>query len=106
MQWYQQGDVTIQPVDVIPDGVKTVQPKGGRFILAEGEVTGHAHAIQCDEGVILEEDENGDLFLTLEKPADVVHEEHGTVNVEPGKYKVGRVKEYDHFQEEARFVAD
>lgn len=36
----------------------------------------------------------------------VVHEEHYPVEVPPGDYQVGRVREYDHFAEEARRVID
>lgn len=47
-----QGDVAIVPV---PDHIKIdmadeMQPRDGRLILAEGEVTGHHHAIRLDDG--------------------------------------------------------
>lgn len=42
----RQGDVMLIPVPKLPAGCKPIQPEGGRrFVLAHGEVTGHAHAI-------------------------------------------------------------
>lgn len=42
----RQGDVYLIPVAALPAGCKPIQPEGGRrFVLAHGEVTGHAHAI-------------------------------------------------------------
>ena len=42
----RQGDVFLIPVAALPAGCKPMQPEGGRrFVLAHGEVTGHAHAI-------------------------------------------------------------
>ena len=48
----------------------------------------------------------GTLFLRVEKPADLVHEEHATQVVEPGLYEVGRVLEYDYLEEQMRQVRD
>lgn len=42
----RQGDVFLIPVKTLPAGCKPIQPEAGRrFVLAHGEVTGHAHAI-------------------------------------------------------------
>lgn len=42
----RQGDVYLIPVKALPAGCTPIQPEGGRrFVLAHGEVTGHAHAI-------------------------------------------------------------
>lgn len=42
----RQGDVYLIPVAALPAGCKPIQPEAGRrFVLAHGEVTGHAHAI-------------------------------------------------------------
>lgn len=45
MMLYQQGDLLIELTENIPDKVEAVPPKDGRYILAEGEATGHAHAV-------------------------------------------------------------
>jgi len=42
----RQGDVYLIPVAKLPAGCTPMQPEAGRrFVLAHGEVTGHAHAI-------------------------------------------------------------
>lgn len=42
----RQGDVLLVPVKALPKNCKAMQPENGRrFVLAHGEVTGHAHAI-------------------------------------------------------------
>lgn len=73
-----------------------------RITLAKGEVTGHAH-VALGVGLLFDKDTG---VLTVPKEAEVVHEEHGTVNVPAGKYKVGLVKEEDPFSTELRPVRD
>jgi hypothetical protein len=42
----RQGDVFLLPVKSLPPRCKPIEPENGlRFVLAHGEVTGHAHAI-------------------------------------------------------------
>lgn len=100
----QHGDVLIE-TSKIPDGA---QRRNGAIILAEGEVTGHAHRVSCPEGVEAELLELGDkLFLRIMGgDASVVHEEHKEITIPEGEYEISRVQEYDHFAEEARTVAD
>ena len=45
-------------------------------------------------------------MLTVPKEAEVIHEEHGTVKVPAGRYKVGLVKEEDPYSTELRPVRD
>ena len=103
--YYQQGDVLIKAVEEIPDGAKAAKPVNGRLVLAEGEATGHAHAIEVQEGVELMTLADA-LFLKVGLPVTVTHEEHKPVTIAPGTYQVGIVREYDHFAEEARDVVD
>ena len=105
MAYQQQGDVLIKRIDKIPAGATSVErDKRGRVVLAEGEVTGHTHAI-ADAGCCLWED-GEKKYLGVDKPVTVVHEEHGPQVIEPGQYEIDIVKEYDHFAEEARSVRD
>ena len=98
--WYQQGDVTIKPVESIPEGAS---PLGTR-VLREGEATGHAHRA-TGEGVQIFI--HGDtLYMRADGGTEVVHEEHKAVTVPPGVYVIGAVREYDHFAEETRPVFD
>ena len=69
--------------------------------LAEGEHTGHFH-LASGEGVALYEDG------TFEAPhgAEVTHQEHHPITLPAGDYVRSIVREFDHFAEEARNVAD
>lgn len=104
---YQQGDVLLFKVDSLPTkGLKKAKRVGSRFILAEGEVTGHAHAI-ADPNVDVMVDKDGNLFMEVtDKPVTLVHEEHGPIAVEPGQYRIGRVVEEDPFEDLIREVRD
>jgi hypothetical protein len=96
---YRQGDVLITKVDEIAESnTKVSVPfEDGRVILAHGEATGHAHVIETEGEVLFRArdlKEMTDRFLTIEKEALVVHDEHDTITLEPGDYKITRQREY------------
>ena len=97
----QQGDVILEKVEKVPERSK--EKKGN--VLVEGEVTGHAHRIDTKAPFKLYEND-GMLYIENEQILDVVHEEHDTVTIPDGIWQVRKVKEYDHFLEEAREVQD
>jgi len=103
---FRQGDVLVVPISgKLKDGLTLVPREGGKIILAEGEVTGHYHAI-AEEGVALLEGENDDdRYLQVEtEEAHLTHNEHGTLTIPKGNYKVTRQVEYT--PQEVRRVAD
>lgn len=100
----RQGDVLLRPVTEMPAGAKPVRRVGGRVILAEGEVTGHHHAIR-DAGVALLEQGERRFLRVPETGAQLKHEEHSKLDVAPGLYEVVIQREYDD-AEEWRRVAD
>ncbi len=105
MSIFRQGDVLIRKVAKIPEGLRPVPLEGGRVILAHGEVTGHAHAVVGEVQLLAADlEEMEQRFLRVEREAQVVHEEHGTITLAPGLYEVGRQVEYS--PEEIRTVAD
>lgn len=90
---YRQGDVFIVAVSVLPGGLKPVKRDNGRVILAYGEVTGHAHALE-DAWVDLLETETNERYLTVNAhEAALVHEEHATITIPPGNYRVVQQRE-------------
>lgn len=103
-EWYQQGDVIIEPANELPDG-QAVPAKEHGFVLAEGEVTGHAHRIEDIAGVQFVE-KDGMFYIQNKKSVTVRHEEHKPITLPPGTWRVRGVREYDHFTEEARRVID
>lgn len=122
---FRQGDVLIVMVSALAAGVTKRPRESGRVVLAHGEVTGHAHAIErrdvvhydapnaekaaeqllADAGFKFEVSaENAPSFLEIPTGAEVVHEEHGTVVLPAGNAVVLRQREYA--PEAIRQVAD
>jgi len=98
---YRQGDVLILKVDLIP---KSKQTKV--VLLAKGEVTGHHHSIY-DGAIGYADDETGLAeFIEVEQQegVDLVHQEHETITLPPGKYR--SVIQSQYTPEEIKRVAD
>lgn len=98
---YQQGDVLLRGIEQRPSSATR---KEGRAIVASGEVTGHCHEV-LGEGVEVYECEEV-LYVSAPNGGTIRHEEHLPIDLHPGEYAIGIVREYDHFKEEARNVAD
>jgi hypothetical protein len=77
-------------------------------ILADGEVTGHKHEVFGTGVGLYDDGREGILVLDVPEGADaeVRHEEHHTQPIAPGQYDRLIVREYFHFEEEARNVVD
>lgn len=116
MNYYHHGDVLLIPVAKI-DG-KQMEEKGNYNILALGEITGHAHVIEKQK-TILFENADGVMFLQVEQPVLLKHlniktfkklpaneHPHSDIMIQPGNYKVGRVKQYDPWKKELENVRD
>lgn len=93
---YRQGDVLLVPISEIPKAAKPTAAKHRRLILAAGEATGHHHSVQETESVsLLEVPSQNELFLLVkEGDALLEHQEHATITVPPGTYRVVRQREY------------
>jgi len=107
--YQQQGDVLVFDEKKLPKGLSKVGPEKmnkGRWIVAEGEATGHAHAIADTEKVEMWEAEDGTVWLNVIEAVELVHEEHGIQTLEPGVKRIGIVKEIDPFSAEERRVMD
>jgi hypothetical protein len=101
---YRQGDVFIKAA-TIPVDAKPVKAVNRRYVLAEGEVTGHAHALAATKGVEMYE-RDGTLYLriTANKGAELKHEEHAPILLPIGDYVVRKQREYT--PEAIRYVVD
>lgn len=98
--YLQQGDVLMKPVGSIPAGAKRLPSR----VLREGEHTGHKHLATAEDVVLFEVE--GVMYARVPSGSPVVHEEHRTVFMPPGDYRIDAVREYDHFAEEIREVMD
>ncbi len=101
MKIYRHGDILLSPVDAIPDDVV---PRND-LVIARGEITGHAHRIVTGERAELFDHGSG-MFLRISGgPASLVHEEHATINLQPGVYRIWRQREYNPHSY-AEFIED
>lgn len=98
----RQGDVMIHAIAAAPAGDRKKRQDGA---LAYGEVTGHKHAVadltraevlECGDGLFMSVTDDGGV--------SIVHEEHGTVEVPRGDYRITIQREYS--PEEVRSVMD
>lgn len=96
MRMYRQGDV------LIVESRHTLGTKAPDKILVYGETTGHAHRVEGDALVMDLRD--GSKVIQAAEPFKVVHEEHDTIEIPEGFYRVVRQREYD--EKEIRYVAD
>ena len=88
---FRQGDVLLVAVEAIPEGA-TVERRSGRIILAEGEVTGHAHAIAEPDAKVFTH--AGQRYLLTRSIAQLVHEEHAAIEVPEGAWHIVIQREY------------
>jgi hypothetical protein len=103
---YRQGDVLIIPVKSTPEILEPIAREGGRLILAHGEATGHTHAIKAETAALFRDPKLMAVFLTVsdDGPIALEHNEHSTIHLPPGNYRVIRQREYS--PDEIRNVAD
>lgn len=114
----QQGDVLLYKADSLPEGLTPIEGATVAF----GEMTGHNHTFYDDETCVAEKfDHRTDkgskkvqLFETKEKsifaeiiaPVWLKHQEHKPIKFDPGVYRIGIVREYDHVEKLSRKVVD
>ena len=72
--------------------------------IAEGEVTGHYHAVDIKDAIVLGHGEK--RFIDAKNTAIVTHQEHKSISLPSGQYQTGICQEYDHLEEEIRKVLD
>jgi len=99
----QHGDVLLYKVDTIPQDCKQVKAKNG-FILEKGEGV-HTHVIEKVDGLEVYE-KDGVVFLKVDSPVELDHEEHGVKVIEPGIYRKEIENEFDYESEESRKTQD
>lgn len=100
---FRQGDIYIESVRCVPEGAT----RQFSTVLAEGELTGHRHRI-LDFQTACVFTAGNEIFVDVTADrAEIVHEEHGTIELNRGVYRVWRQREYDpHVTFRQRFVVD
>jgi hypothetical protein len=112
-EMFAQGDLLIERVaDIEPSGTILTADAAGAVVLAEGEATGHRHAIY-DRVTMFRDDAlareiPAGLYLGHLKVTDgsavVVHDEHAPLTLREGTYRVRRQRELE--PKDAVLVAD
>lgn len=112
-EMFAQGDLLIERVaDIEPSGILVERDAAGACVLAEGELTGHRHAI-FDTVTMFRDD-----ALAREIPAglyvghirveggsiSIHHQEHAPISLAEGTYRVRRQRELE--PRDAALVAD
>ena len=105
MKLYFQGDLCIEAVaDVALDGAQPVATaRDGALVLAEGEESGHRHAFYGGGASLFRDDALarglpaglyiGHLRIDADA-AELRHEEHGSITLPKGLYRVRRQRQY------------
>lgn len=92
---FRQGDVAFRKVSKLPEGLKKMDLVNNRVIVGFGETSGHTHGFEQGAAATLYANEDGSKrYVSLEKPADLVHDEHTSISFEPGVFEVIQQKEY------------
>ena len=110
---FAQGDLLIERVNDAPPSGTIMQPSvGGATVLAEGEATGHRHAIHDCVTMFRDDSLARDIpsglyvgHVRVDAPiARVEHDEHAPISLARGTYRVRRQRELE--PTDARIVAD
>jgi hypothetical protein len=95
----RQGDVILRSVEEIPQGAEQVEKRMefGNTVLEPERVmvrgeTGHTHMLEGVKTYINRI--RGEVYVEVTIPTRLVHEEHPTVDVPPGKYIVYAVQDF------------
>lgn len=87
---WRQGDIYLAAIAELP---AEAVPRP-HCVLAEGEVTGHSHRVEMPGTATLYALESN-LYLHVTAPtAHIVHDEHSTLTLPRGIYRVWRQREY------------
>jgi len=102
---YRQGDVLIESIADIPTSA-VKQKKSASIVLAHGTATGHHHTLETTkpvqwfkQGEIQSTSAKastlaGEVYVSLPTGGKVTHDEHSTIELPAGNYRIMRQREY------------
>ena len=100
---FAQGDLLFERVaDAVPSGTIEENVEGAALVLAEGEETGHRHAV-CERVTMFRNDRlardiPAGLYIVhlqvASAHARVTHDEHAPITLPRGTYRVRRQREF------------
>ena len=92
----RQGDVFVKKVKSMPEGLNPVPLDKGRVILAYGEVTGHMHSLDSENCKLFVCPDTAQRFLEITSYDALTHDEHDSIRLGAGIYKVIQQREYNY----------
>jgi hypothetical protein len=110
---YAQGDLLIERVEDVPPSGTIAEPgSDGAIVLAEGEASGHRHAIYERVTMFRDDALARDIpsglyvgHVRVDGPSALIeHDEHAPITLPRGTYRVRRQRELE--PKDARIVAD
>lgn len=109
----RQGDVLIERVPALPEGVK---PRTEKEWVAFGESQDHGHAMIGNLNLFIAPDDSDVLYAEVLKPSTLEHlkisskmwtKEHHTIFIDkPGIYRITGQYEYDPYEKAIERVVD
>lgn len=97
----RQGDILLIPA---PDAPATHERNDADVVLGLGEVTGHSHVLHNAQWLVAPDTDvrefaatgasSAPVFVVAGEDATLTHEEHDTLTVPPGIWRVVRQREY------------
>lgn len=73
----------------------------GKFVVQEGETTGHKHVLSVPDidSLVAVRLPDGSVLLHVKEEGSLTHEDHKKIDLAPGYYREVREREVDHFGE-------
>jgi hypothetical protein len=104
-KFYRHGDLSFHPYQ--GENGSEIKHKG-KFVLAEGETTGHKHVISVPnlDDMEITKLSTGEYVINLNRDGEITHEEHKTIILPKGKYIMRHEREYNYFQLATQQVID
>lgn len=93
VKMFRHGDLLLKEIREIPPDARL---KGSNIII-EGEMTGHAHRLAGSGAQVFVEPGNRQYVDVIDL-TPLIHEEHNTIEMPPGKYEAVRQREFDAYQ--------
>jgi hypothetical protein len=89
----RQGDILLLLVGrVLPPSARPIARESGVVVLAHGEATGHRHQIRSPHAALFAIGE--ERLLRVEGEAELEHEEHASIRLPAGVYRIVQQREY------------
>ena len=112
MNHISHGDVNLRPITKeeyqnLIQGTQKVE-HSGKFVLAEGETSGHKHILTVErpETLTIHRTKDGRGLFAFSAPGTITHEEHKPLTTTEQFYIQEPEREFDWFAKEARVVID